>query len=150
MSLKWLPHWGRAKEDVPGEPSAEPGNLADAPNASISSGDEVQSGGALTMPVSADVILEALKEVEDPELGISIVDLGLVYGVEVEDKKVRVRMTLTSPGCPIGPMLQTAVHGTVNQVYPEAEDVRVDLVWNPPWDPYKMASEEAKDMLGIW
>lgn len=146
MSLKWLPHWGGPKGQAPNEP---PTKAAD-PTASVSSGDESQDGGELTMPVSADVILEALKEVEDPELGISIVDLGLVYGIEVEEKKVRVRMTLTSPGCPIGPMLQTAVHGTVTRVYPQAEDVRVDLVWNPPWDPYKMASEEAKDMLGIW
>ncbi len=146
MSLKWLPHWGRPNGQAPNEP---PTKTAE-PNTSVSSGDESQDGGELTMPVSADVILEALKEVEDPELGISIVELGLIYGIEVEGKKVRVRMTLTSPGCPIGPMLQTAVHGTVTRVYPQAEDVRVDLVWNPPWDPYKMASEEAKDMLGIW
>ena len=146
MSPKWLPHWGGPKEQTSSEPAKEVAK----PNTSASSGDESQDGGDLTMPVSADLLLEALKEVEDPELGISIVDLGLVYGVEVEEKKVRVRMTLTSPGCPIGPMLQTAVHSTVTRVYPQAEDVRVDLVWNPPWDPYKMASEEAKDMLGIW
>ncbi len=150
MSPNWLPHWGKSKEEPSSEPVVEPAASTTVPGPAAPSRDETQGGGALTMPVSADVILEALKEVEDPELGISIVELGLVYGIEVEEKKVRVRMTLTSPGCPIGPMLQAAVHGTVTRVYPQAEDVKVDLVWNPPWDPYKMASEEAKDMLGIW
>ena len=150
MSLSWLPHWGGPKEKAPNERALETADPAAGPSTDTSSSDESLGGGSLEMPPSADVILEALKEVEDPELGISIVELGLIYGIEVEEKKVRVRMTLTSPGCPIGPMLQTAVHGTVTRVYPQAEDVRVDLVWNPPWDPYKMASEEAKDMLGIW
>lgn len=95
-------------------------------------------------------VMEALREVYDPELAINIVDLGLIYGVEVEGKSVRVRMTLTSPGCPIGPMLQAAAQGAVTRAFPEVEDVRVDLVWRPPWDPRTMASEEARDMLGIW
>lgn len=149
MSPNWLPHWGKPKENPPSEPEPAPAGPAEG-DAHQPAASEGQGGAKLTMPISADVILEALKEVEDPELGISIVELGLIYGVEVDDRRVRVRMTLTSPGCPIGPMLQAAVHGTVTRVYPEAEDVRVDLVWNPPWDPYKMASEEAKDMLGIW
>lgn len=113
-------------------------------------GSERQAGAGLVLPVSADLILEALREVEDPELGISIVELGLIYGIGVEDRKVRVRMTLTSPGCPIGPMLQSAVHGAVKRIHPNAEDIKVELVWTPPWEPYEMASEEAKDMLGIW
>ncbi|MHB0868000.1 MAG: metal-sulfur cluster assembly factor [Chloroflexota bacterium] len=101
-------------------------------------------------PLAADAVMAELKEVYDPELAINIVDLGLVYGVDIEGKSVRVRMTLTSPGCPIGPMLQAMVHGAVTKGFPEAENVRVELVWSPPWDPYTMASEEAKDMLGIW
>lgn len=111
---------------------------------------DAQPQGKLSLPVSADVILESLREVEDPELGIGIVDLGLVYGVEVDGRNVRVVMTLTSPGCPIGPMLQAAVQGAVQRTYSEPVEVKVDLVWNPPWDPYRMASEEAKDSLGIW
>lgn len=140
MSPSWIPDWERSRGKAPADPVAERPETASAG----------QAGGTLALPVSADMILEALKEVEDPELGISVVELGLVYGIDVDEKKVRVKMTLTSPGCPIGPMLQAAVHGAVARIYPEVSDVRVDLVWNPPWDPYKMASEEAKDMLGIW
>ncbi|MGE5619238.1 MAG: metal-sulfur cluster assembly factor [Sphingomonadaceae bacterium] len=99
---------------------------------------------------TAEAVMESLKEVHDPELAINIVDLGLVYGVEIEDRSVRVRMTLTSPGCPIGPMLQALVHGAVSKRFPDVKQVHVDLVWSPPWDPYSMASEEAKDALGIW
>lgn len=154
MSPDWLPHWGKPKDKASSEPVVEPALETSVPAEEDTQGidpvDAGEAGGILAMPVSADLIMEALKEVEDPELGISIVELGLIYGIEIDDGKVRVRMTLTSPGCPIGPMLQAAVHGTVLRVYPQAEDVKVDLVWNPPWDPYKMASEEAKDMLGIW
>lgn len=145
MNLSWLPHWKNARNS-----ETAPDQHARAGVADETARSEPQAAASLTLPVSADVILEALREVEDPELGIGIVDLGLVYGIQVEARKVRVTMTLTSPGCPIGPMLQAAVHGAVQRVYPDAEDVRVDLVWNPPWDPYRMASEEAKDMLGIW
>jgi metal-sulfur cluster biosynthetic enzyme len=96
------------------------------------------------------MILEALREIEDPELGIGIVDLGLVYGIDVDGREVRVMLTLTSPGCPVGPVIQAAVHGAAMRAFPGAETVKVDLVWSPLWDPYQMASEEAKDMLGIW
>ncbi len=142
-----MPHWGKSKEDSSGSVGSQDQAAAEPKPEIDGTGPR---DGRLAIPVSADLILESLKEVEDPELGISIVDLGLIYGIDVEDKKVRVRMTLTSPGCPIGPMLQTAVHGAVTRTYPNVEDVKVDLVWSPPWDPYKMASEEAKDMLGIW
>ncbi len=144
MNLKWLPHWTQDKAQLSSDdrfPSSErPEN----------SQREAQPAAGLAMPISADIILEELRDVEDPELGISIVELGLIYGIEVQEGTVNVKMTLTSPGCPIGPMLQTAVHGAVKRVYPDVQDIKVDLVWNPPWDPYTMASEEAKDMLGIW
>jgi metal-sulfur cluster biosynthetic enzyme len=96
-------------------------------------------------------VLEALRPVHDPELMISIVDLGLVYDVEVLDagKKLEVKMTLTSPGCPIGPELMAAVDHTARMV-PGVSDVHVQLVWDPPWDPTKMASELAREQLGIW
>lgn len=111
-----------------------------------------KAGAAEEFSATATVegVMEALREVYDPELAINIVDLGLVYGVDLEDRSVRVRMTLTSPGCPIGPMLQAMATGAVRRVFPEVEEVNVELVWSPPWDPYTMASEEAKDMLGIW
>ncbi|SRR5258706_14308558 len=108
------------------------------------------SPAALGHPTKESV-LEALRPVHDPELMISIVDLGLVYDVDVleEGKKLEVRMTLTSPGCPIGPELMAAVDHTARLI-PGVEDVHVQLVWEPAWDPTKMASELAREQLGIW
>jgi metal-sulfur cluster biosynthetic enzyme len=82
---------------------------------------------------------------------ISIVDLGLIYDVVVGPggRKLDIDMTLTSPGCPIGPELMAAVDHTARLV-PGVEDVSVRLVWDPPWDPTKMASDAAKEQLGIW
>ena len=96
-------------------------------------------------------VMEALRPVTDPELMISIVDLGLIYGVDLSEdaRKVEVRMTLTSPGCPIGPELMAAVDHTARMIV-GIEDVHVQLVWDPPWDPVKMASESAREQLGIW
>jgi len=95
-------------------------------------------------------ILEILRPIQDPELGISIVDLGLIYGIEIEeDGKIHVDMTLTGPGCPLGPELKHQIRETLMQ-QPFITDVTVELVWFPPWDPYTMCSEEAKMELGIW
>ena len=96
-----------------------------------------------------DTVMEALKAVVDPEIGIDMVNLGLIYDVAVNDNNVTVKMTLTGPGCPVGPMLQSQVYGVAAGL-PGARNVQVDLVWTPPWDPRTMASEEAKDILGIW
>ncbi|MEX2374777.1 MAG: iron-sulfur cluster assembly protein [Dehalococcoidia bacterium] len=102
-----------------------------------------------TMP-SDEELLEALRSVEDPELHMSVVDLGLIYGVEIdEDGQVTVDMTLTSPACPVGPMLQGLIFHKLAQV-DGVEDVEVNLVWNPPWDPRTMASDDIKMALGIW
>ena len=99
---------------------------------------------------TGDELKDILRDVEDPELHMSIVELGLVYGVEIdEDGQVTVDMTLTSPACPIGPMLQGMVFHKLNQVE-GVEDVEVNLVWTPPWDPRVMASEEVKMALGLW
>jgi metal-sulfur cluster biosynthetic enzyme len=94
-------------------------------------------------------IWEAIRVVEDPELGISIVELGLVYDVRNVDGKVDISMTLTSPFCPIGPLLISQIETIVGEL-PGVKEVKVDLVWNPPWNPKTMASDEAKDLLGIW
>ena len=99
---------------------------------------------------TAEEIMDAVKGVEDPELQMSIVDLGLIYGVDVDEEGiVTVQMTLTSPACPVGPMLQGQIYSTVSQM-DGVEDVEVNLVWEPPWDPKTMASEDVKMMLGIW
>ncbi len=102
-----------------------------------------------TLPGRADLI-EILKPIQDPELHLGLVDLGLIYNVEVdqENKKATVDITLTSPGCPMGPEILSAVKKTVMGV--GFEDVLVNLVWEPKWDPHTMASDVAKDALGIW
>jgi metal-sulfur cluster biosynthetic enzyme len=94
-----------------------------------------------------DEIVEALRQVEDPELGMDIVDLGLMYDVEVENGKVKVIHTLTSMGCPVGPMIQQQIDEVVRAL-PGVDDVDVELTWDPPWTPEKM-SEDAKFILGF-
>lgn len=104
---------------------------------------------AVAFPTNEE-IREVLRTVEDPELRMSIVDLGLLYKAEIDDQGVvTVDMTLTSPGCPVGPMLQGMIFHKLTQM-DGVVDVEVNLVWNPPWDPRTMASEEVKMALGIW
>ncbi len=95
-----------------------------------------------------EAVFEALKRVEDPELGMDIVDLGLVYDVEVENANVKVIHTLTSMGCPAGPMIQEDIATTVKEAFPDVDDVELELTWDPPWTPDLM-SEDAKFILGI-
>jgi metal-sulfur cluster biosynthetic enzyme len=98
------------------------------------------------VPTREDVF-EALRAVEDPELGMDIVELGLLYDVEVEGPRVKVIHTLTSMGCPVGPMIQENVDQIVRAM-PDVEDVDVELTWDPPWTPEKM-SDDAKFILGF-
>ena len=95
----------------------------------------------------------ALQPVFDPEIRISIVDLGLVYGAEIGQGEkgftVKVKMSLTSPACPYGPMLLASTHSAVARI-PGVKDVDVDLVFNPSWDPRTMATEDAKEQLGLY
>ncbi len=86
-------------------------------------------------------VLEALREVIDPELGVNIVDLGLVYGLEIDGARVRVTMTLTTPGCPLHASLSDAVGETLRLMLPGVQEVRVDLVWEPPWGPERITPE---------
>jgi metal-sulfur cluster biosynthetic enzyme len=99
--------------------------------------------------VTEEEIREALRVVEDPEIGISIMDLGLVYETAITDHNVKVTMTLTSPFCPVGPMITGQVESVVRSL-PEVENVDVDVTFSPPWDPRTMASDEVKAMLGMW
>lgn len=100
------------------------------------------------MPVE-EMVLEALREnVIDPEIGINVVDLGLVYDVAVSGETAEVTMTLTTPMCPLGPYIDQEVRSAVSDV-PGIENAKVNLVWQPPWDPSKM-SEDAKLELGFW
>jgi metal-sulfur cluster biosynthetic enzyme len=91
--------------------------------------------------------MEALREVEDPELGMDIVELGLLYDVAIDDLKVTVTHSLTSMGCPAGPMIQEGIYEAVQSV-PGVEAVEVELTWDPPWTP-ELMSEDAKFILGF-
>ena len=104
--------------------------------------------------LNEDMVRSALKNVYDPEIGINIVDLGLVYGVDVQDegKNVQVNMTLTTPACPAGPMIMEQAEkevGTLRDVYPQLDGVKINLVWTPFWNPSLM-SEDAKAELGYF
>jgi metal-sulfur cluster biosynthetic enzyme len=99
------------------------------------------------MPTTKEDVFEALRQVEDPELGMDIVELGLVYDAEIDGPKVKVSHTLTSMGCPAGQMIQEDIHRVVAGI-PEVEDVEIDLVWDPPWTPERM-SDDAKFILGF-
>jgi metal-sulfur cluster biosynthetic enzyme len=95
--------------------------------------------------ISEEEVWEALKVVTDPEIGIDVVNLGLVYGVDIEDKLVRVRMTLTSMGCPATGLIEFQAKEAVRTV-DGVEDAVVEFTFNPPWSPDKM-TEEGRDML---
>ncbi|SDQ88060.1 metal-sulfur cluster assembly factor [Virgibacillus salinus] len=89
-----------------------------------------------------------LFEVIDPELGVNIMDLGLIYGIEVDfDDNIRIVMTLTTPGCPMHDSIKSGVLHRVSQVEGVGE-IKIDLVWEPAWTPVKM-SDRAKEMLGM-
>jgi len=106
----------------------------------------VGAGGSVA---TADDVLEALRNVYDPELGINIVDLGLVYDVRVqEDGDIDVEYTLTTMGCPIGPLIEDQIRALVASV-PGAGEVRTEMVLRPPWSP-EMMSDEAKAALGFF
>jgi len=92
-------------------------------------------------------VFNALKGVIDPELGINVVDLGLVYGVEINEEVVRVEMTLTSPGCPLAGLIDQMVKSAVGKLE-GVERVELELVWDPPWIP-AMMSEEVREEFGV-
>jgi metal-sulfur cluster biosynthetic enzyme len=104
---------------------------------------------AETAAPTVEELREKLAEVKDPEIDMSIVELGLVYDIEYDDGDVLITMTLTSPGCPLGPVIRGEAYAKLKEV-PGVKDVDVQIVWNPPWDPRTMASEDVKMMLGIW
>jgi metal-sulfur cluster biosynthetic enzyme len=103
----------------------------------------------MAVSFTKDDVLEGLKNVYDPEIGINIVDLGLVYDADISDSSdVLVTMTLTSLGCPLGPVIMQEVNNALKDL-PGIGETDVKLVWTPPWSPENM-SEDAKDELGIW
>jgi metal-sulfur cluster biosynthetic enzyme len=99
-------------------------------------------------PGLVDQVMDALRKVNDPELGINIVDLGLVYDVRVEDGTVHIDYTLTTMGCPIGPLIEEQIRQMLDPVE-GVDEVEAEMTLSPPWTPDKM-SEEAKAALGFF
>ena len=98
--------------------------------------------------VTKEEVMNAMRECYDPEIPVNIVDLGLVYNVDVTpENAVNIKMTMTSPGCPMHGMIEEDVKNRVTAL--GAKEVKVDIVWEPPWNPETMMSEEAKQKLGL-
>jgi metal-sulfur cluster biosynthetic enzyme len=115
--------------------SIDHGDLPEVPEA---------TGGVGTSTVTVDDVTEAMKDVVDPELGINVVDLGLVYGVHVdEDTNVVIDMTLTSAACPLTDVIQDQTNGALEGM---VNDVLINWVWMPPWGPDKI-TEDGREQL---
>jgi metal-sulfur cluster biosynthetic enzyme len=99
------------------------------------------------MTVADEDILEALRGVYDPEIGINIVDLGLVYRAERLPDRVEVAITLTAPSCPLGELIVEEARHAIEQRFPDAPPVHVELVWEPPWTPARMR-DAARQLIG--
>ena len=96
--------------------------------------------------LTEQMIYDALKNVYDPELPVSIVDLGLIYDTKISGNNVNIKMTLTTPGCGMGGMIASQAEMAVKDI--GADNVLVEIIWDPPWNP-DMMSDEAKQKLGI-
>jgi metal-sulfur cluster biosynthetic enzyme len=97
--------------------------------------------------MTEEEIRHALKFVKDPEVGVNIVDLGLVYAVDIQPDTVDIQMTMTSPTCPLHAVITRNVENTIRAKFQQARYVNIDLVWDPPWDP-SMMSPKARQVLG--
>ena len=97
--------------------------------------------------VTEAAVREALRTVDDPEVGMSIIDLGLVYRIEIAQHRVHVELTMTSPACPLGDLITENARRAIEAAVPDGMEVDVALVWDPPWTPDLM-SETARQTLG--
>ena len=95
------------------------------------------SPGMTTIPITQELVLETLRQVIDPELGCNVVDLGLIYSVNINGGTVSILMTLTSPGCPMHESISCGVRNALLNLE-GVDDVQVELVWSPPWHPSMM------------
>ena len=94
-----------------------------------------------------DKIREALCSVDDPEVGMNIVDLGLVYGIDIAPGLVHIELTMTTPACPMGDLITDNAQRAVSAVLPQGVPLEIALVWDPPWTP-EMMSESARQTFG--
>ena len=101
----------------------------------------------MTAELTGDAVRQTLRTVKDPELNLNIIDLGLVYDVDVEDGNVHIQMTLTSPGCPAGPQIMNDIHKTLGAM-DGVQDVDIEIVWEPYWTPEKI-EPKIRAMMGF-
>lgn len=101
----------------------------------------------MTAPLDTELIRDALRKVVDPEVGANIVDLGLVYRIELSGRQLLVEMTMTSPACPMGDLIVDDAHAELDRVLPPEVSVNLQVVWEPPWNP-SMMSEQCRLRLG--
>ncbi|MGH7568757.1 MAG: metal-sulfur cluster assembly factor [Gemmatimonadales bacterium] len=100
-----------------------------------------------TAALNGELVRQALRQVKDPELDLNIVDLGLVYDVDVDEGDVHIQMTLTSPGCPAGPMITNDAYKVVRAL-DGVRDVNIEIVWEPYWTPEKI-EPKIRAMMGF-
>lgn len=101
----------------------------------------------MSATVTETAVLDALRRVMDPELGMNVVDLGLVYGVTTAPGRVAVDLTMTSPACPLGSLIVADAEAAIAAATPPGTAIRVSLVWEPPWSPERL-SDKARRELG--
>ena len=99
------------------------------------------------MTPTVEIVQDALREVIDPEVGLNIVDLGLIYDIAIGEKTVSISMTMTTPSCPMGSMLQEEAAAALESVLPEDWHADVAMVWEPPWSPERL-SDAARARMG--
>lgn len=92
-------------------------------------------------------IRETLRQILDPEIGINIVDLGLIYAVEIKPEEIYIQLTMTTPACPLHGLITRNIEQVLRQTFPDLGPITIDLVWDPPWTP-EMMSDAAKSQLG--
>jgi FeS assembly SUF system protein len=133
-------------EDDPNKPAAVASSEAASPATAAGNASVLPEGELARL---TDEVIAALKTVYDPEIPSDIYELGLVYRIDIgDDRKVTIEMTLTTPNCPSAQELPTMVENAVASV-PGVGEVKVDIVWDPPWDPSRM-SDEARAVLNMW
>jgi metal-sulfur cluster biosynthetic enzyme len=91
--------------------------------------------------ITEEMVRDALRHVDDPEIGMNIVDLGLVYGVDVTPTRLHVDLTMTSPACPMGEMILEDAQHALESLVPAGVAIDLNLVWDPPWSPDRMSAD---------
>lgn len=122
-------------------------NEGGSPSKSEEAQGDLKGEGSTPAEVTAENVLEVLSGVYDPEIPIDIVNLGLIYGVDIEDGNVHVKMTMTAPGCPSSAEIAAEAKILIEEL-PGARSASIEIVWDPPWDPSRM-SEDARQSMGL-